>query len=216
MNARRCLGGLAMLVLIVPSPAARAQHHGGTHAHHSNPQTLECNITPGAGPGPAHRPVGGLGAVSGGFGLGYGISRITRRPGRMGCSRMCPRFCSWGRAGLPGMPGFVPVPVADRPRAGGATASAGIRRRGCCRSSSEQDEAKRSSAGCSAHDHGRPALSRGQSQEGRGTLSASGQARQRTRPRLGFGWRRSPWFASSTPRPPTGFARPRPLSPAGS
>ena len=47
MNARRCLGGLAMLVLLVPSPAAGAKRHGGTHAHRSNPTVTPLVHGPG-------------------------------------------------------------------------------------------------------------------------------------------------------------------------
>ena len=168
MNARRCLGGLAMMVLIVPSPEAWAQRHGGTHAHHShgNVQSVAGPVIvpwAGAGCGRWFRlrlrlPVLRDGRTE--WRVHLCAARFFHGPGRVaGHARV------WSHSGR------------DRPGPGGATASAGIRRRGCRRSSGEQDEAERSGAGSSAHDLGRPALSRGQSQEGRGALSASGQAR---------------------------------------
>jgi hypothetical protein len=106
VNARRYLGGLALVVLIVPLPAARAQRHGGTYAHHSNPP-----VHHGGGPSPTHRSVGGLGAVSGGFGLGYGIPYYAMA-GPNGVSTYVPPLLFMGPGGFPGMPGLNPFPVA--------------------------------------------------------------------------------------------------------
>ena len=87
----------------------QGQHHGGTRT--LDPHPLERNITPWRGPGPAHRPVGGLGAVSGGSGLGYGIIPYYATAGPNGVSTYVPPLLFMGPGGLAAMPRFVPVPV---------------------------------------------------------------------------------------------------------
>jgi hypothetical protein len=105
VTARRCLGGLAMLVLTVQSPAASAQHHGGTHSHSSTP-----TVQPG--PGPAHRSLGGLGAAGGGFGFGFGYGfPFYATAGPNGVFTFAPPIPFMGPGGFPGMPGFVPAPA---------------------------------------------------------------------------------------------------------
>ena len=55
--------------------------------------------------------MGGLGTVSGGFGLGYGIPYYAMA-GPNGVSTYVPPLLFMGPGGFPGMPGFNPIPVA--------------------------------------------------------------------------------------------------------
>ena len=152
--------------------------------------------------------------MSGGFGLGYGVPYYAMA-GPNGVSTYVPPILFMGPGGLPGMPGFNPIPVAIGRGPAAPPPPPGIWRAGVADQEVNKNKRKDPARAVQLTTFGDRLFRAGNLKKAEERYhQALKAASNKAAPYLRLeqvAWSRE----AITPRPPTGFVMPRPPNPAG-